>query len=117
MTLASVKSDFDVPVGVKLTGVDNSTYSLTGENYSAIIGPNTESNTARVLQKDDVALAYEFSRKFPGCERLCALESQCPLDLRTCPNSNHASDSRARATTDCEWQTRPRTSPRRVSTR
>jgi hypothetical protein len=43
-------------VGVKLTGVDNSTYSLTGENYSAIIGPNTESNTARVLQKDDVAL-------------------------------------------------------------
>jgi hypothetical protein len=56
MTLASVKSDFDVPVGVKLTGVDNSTYSLTGENYSAIVGPNTESNTARVLQKDDVAL-------------------------------------------------------------
>ena len=43
-------------VGVKLTGVDNSTYSLTGESYSAIIGPNTESNTARVLQKDDVAL-------------------------------------------------------------
>ena len=36
MTLASVKSDFDVPVGVKLTGVDNSTYSLTGESYSAI---------------------------------------------------------------------------------
>ena len=36
MTLASVKSDFDVPVGIKLTGVDNSTYSLTGENYSAI---------------------------------------------------------------------------------
>merc|ERR1712086_509597 len=66
MTLAAVKSDFDIPVGVKLTGVDNSTYSLTGQPYSAVVGPNTESNTARLLQKDDVALAYEFSRKFPG---------------------------------------------------
>jgi orotate phosphoribosyltransferase-like protein len=36
MTLASVKSDFDVPVGVKISGVDNSTFSLTGEAYSAI---------------------------------------------------------------------------------
>jgi len=26
----------------------------------------TESNTARTLQKDDVSLAYEFARKFPG---------------------------------------------------
>lgn len=94
MTLASVKSDFEVPVGVKLTGVDNSTYSLTGEAFSTVIAPKTESNVARVLQKDDVALgkfahaavrrtqlqapsklttglrvrfvctAYEFSRKF-----------------------------------------------------
>lgn len=63
MTLASVKSDFDVPIGMKITGVDNSTFSLTGEAYSAIVPPKHESTTARRLQEDDVALAYEFSRK------------------------------------------------------
>ena len=36
MTLSSVKSDFDVPIGLKLTGVDNTTFSLTGEAYSHI---------------------------------------------------------------------------------
>lgn len=56
MTLASVKSDFDVPLGVKVSGVDNSTYSLTGEAFSTVVAPKTESNVARVLQKDDVAL-------------------------------------------------------------
>ena len=56
MTLASVKSDFEVPLGVKISGVDNSTYSLTGEAFSAVVAPKTESNVARVLQKDDVAL-------------------------------------------------------------
>ena len=70
MTLSSVKSDFDVPIGLKLTGVDNTTFSLTGEAYSHIVPPQTESTAARVLQKDDVALAYEFSRKFPGCKCL-----------------------------------------------
>lgn len=64
MTLSSVKSDFEVPLGVKITGVDNSTYSLTGEAYSHVVPPKSESTAARVLQKDDVALAYEFSRKF-----------------------------------------------------
>jgi hypothetical protein len=36
LTLSSVSSDFAVPVGVKITGVDNSTYSLTGEAYSTV---------------------------------------------------------------------------------
>lgn len=53
-------------IGVKMTGVDNTTYSLTGQAYSHICAPKTESTAARVLQKDDVSLAYEFSRKFPG---------------------------------------------------
>jgi len=66
MTLSSVTSDFDVPVGVKMTGVDNQTYSLTGEAYSCIAQPKTSTTAARVLQKDDVGLAYEFARKFPG---------------------------------------------------
>lgn len=56
MTLSSVKSDFEVPVGLKISGVDNSTFSLTGEAYSHVVAPKTESTSARVLQKDDVAL-------------------------------------------------------------
>jgi hypothetical protein len=66
MTLANVSSDFDVPVGVKISGVDASTYSLTGEAFSTVVGPKSTSNVARTLQSDDVSLAYEFSRKFPG---------------------------------------------------
>mgnify|MGYP006163006535 CR=1 FL=1 len=63
MTMSSVQSDFDVPIGVKLSGVDNSTFSLTGEAYSTIVPPKSVSTASRVLQKDDVALAYEFARK------------------------------------------------------
>ena len=49
---------------MKITGVDNDTYSLTGEAFSHIASPNSTSATPRKLQEDDVALAYEFSRKF-----------------------------------------------------
>ena len=63
MTLSSASSDFSVPIGLKVSGVDNSTFSLTGEAFSAVLGPKTATNTARVMQSDDVALAYEFSRK------------------------------------------------------
>ena len=28
--------------------------------------PNSESNATKKLQADDVSLAYEFSKKFPG---------------------------------------------------
>lgn len=66
MTLSSVQSDFDTPLGVKLTGVDNSTYSLTGEAYATIAQPKVSSTVPRVLQEDDVRLAYEFSKRFPG---------------------------------------------------
>ena len=62
MTLSSVKSDFEIPLGLKITGVDNSTFSLTGEAYSHIVAPKTESTAARVLQKDDVALGM-FQRQ------------------------------------------------------
>ena len=56
LTMSSVQSNFDVPIGVKLTGVDNATYSLTGEAYSTIVPPQTSSTAPRTLQEDDVAL-------------------------------------------------------------
>merc|ERR1712159_444183 len=42
------------------------TYSSTGEAFSTIILPNAENTTVKKLQSDDVSLAYEFSKKFPG---------------------------------------------------
>ena len=56
MQLASHKSTFPVALGLRITGVDDSTYSQTGEAYSAIALPNTDSHVSRVLQADDTAL-------------------------------------------------------------
>ena len=59
MTLSAHKSTFPVALGVRLTGVDDSSYSQTGESYSMIAMPNADSHNARVLQEDNTELAYE----------------------------------------------------------
>ncbi len=56
LTLSNVSSDFAVPIGMKMTGVDNTAYSLTGEAFSHVVPPNTSTSTSRVMQSDDVAL-------------------------------------------------------------
>ena len=56
MTLASQKSTFPTAVGLRVTGVDDSTYSITGDAYSAITMPGTDTHNARILQKDDTSL-------------------------------------------------------------
>ena len=88
LTLASQKSSFPVALGVRITGVDDSTFSMTGEAYSTIALPHADTHVSKVLQSDDTALgaplpvepppalteqrcaslcaAYEFARKFPG---------------------------------------------------
>lgn len=79
-------------LGTRISGVDDYTYSSTGEAFSAIMLPGSESTRDRELQADDVSLgtwtscpndavsflprcahhaslllaAYEFARKFPG---------------------------------------------------
>ena len=55
-----VKSTFPMSLGAKVTGVDDHTYSATGEAFSAILLPNAESTTPKKLQADDVSLAYEL---------------------------------------------------------
>ena len=55
-------ADHRVPrwsAGAKITGVDDKTYSSTGEAFSTVLLPNSESHTAKKLQADDVSLAYE----------------------------------------------------------
>ena len=44
---------------MRITGVDDATYSQTGESYSAICLPNANTHTERVLQEDNTDLAYE----------------------------------------------------------
>ena len=66
MTLDAHKSTFPIALGVRLTGVDDSCFSQTGESYSMIAMPNADTHMPRTLQEDNTELAYEFARKFPG---------------------------------------------------
>ena len=56
MTLVNQKSTFPVSVGTRITGVDESTFSITGESFANITTPEANSHTAITLQKDDVSL-------------------------------------------------------------
>lgn len=66
MSISHVKSTFPMSLGARITGVDDKTYSSTGESFSAILLPHAESSAVKKLQSDDTSLAYEFSKKFPG---------------------------------------------------
>ena len=59
MAISAQKNTFPVALGVRITGVDDATYSQTGEAYSTISLPSTDLHSARTLQEDDTALAYE----------------------------------------------------------
>ena len=60
LTLSAQKSSFPTALGLRVTGVDDSTFSCTGDAYSAITMPNADTHVARILQEDDTSLAYEF---------------------------------------------------------
>ena len=66
MSMRSTQNSYPIALGIRITGVDDSTFGQTGEAYSTIALPSMESHTALTLQEDDTALAYEFARKFPG---------------------------------------------------
>lgn len=56
MTLSAQKSTFPVALGIRLTGVDDSCFAMTGESYSMITMPNADSHVERVLQEDNTEL-------------------------------------------------------------
>ena len=60
------KSTFPVPLGARISGVDENVFSSTGEAFSTVVLSNSESTASRVLQEDDVSLSYDFSKRFPG---------------------------------------------------
>ena len=78
MAISAQKNTFPVALGVRITGVDDSTFSQTGEAYSAISLPATDLHTARTLQEDDTALAYE-------CKSMPAPATTTHLLTRRCP--------------------------------
>jgi hypothetical protein len=61
MTVNHVSSTFPIALGARISGVDDSTFSSTGQPFSHVVLPKMESTSPRVIQQDDTALAYEFS--------------------------------------------------------
>ena len=69
LSMPAAKNTFPCSVGVKISAVDDNTFSGTGDAYAVIMGAESERvahGDAAILQQDDVKLAYEFSSRFPG---------------------------------------------------
>lgn len=66
ISVKAVKSDFPFALGAKITGVDETTFTRTGKAFSTVFMPNETSHNHRVLQKDDVEVAYDFAQRYPG---------------------------------------------------
>ena len=56
MSVTHVKSTFPMALGAKISGVDDSTFSSTGEAFSTIVLPHTDQAVNKKLQADDVSL-------------------------------------------------------------
>lgn len=69
LSVTHVSSSFPVSLGARVTGVDDNTFSSTGDAYSLIVLPNSNSPHARTLQSDDVSLGTP--RKTNPCSALC----------------------------------------------
>lgn len=65
LSVASHTNNFPLAVGARISGVDDSTYSITGEAFSQIVAANSATHTARLLQEDDTSLGV-----LPLCMRL-----------------------------------------------
>jgi hypothetical protein len=63
MKVTHVRSSFPIPLGARITGVDDCTFSSNGEAFSTILLPETESQREKLVQSDDTTLTYEFARK------------------------------------------------------
>lgn len=66
VAVKAVQSDFPFAIGAKITGVDESTFTRSGKAFSAVFMPKEASHSHRVLQKDNVEVAYDFANRYPG---------------------------------------------------
>jgi hypothetical protein len=65
ISVKAVQSDFPFAVGAKITGVDETTFTRTGKSFSTVFMPKESSHAHRVLQKDNVEVAYDFASRYP----------------------------------------------------
>jgi len=70
LSVQEASSSFPISLGTRITGVDDHTFSSTGESFSMIVLPNSNTANEKKLQADDVSLAYEL--------QAAALEHPCP---------------------------------------
>ena len=83
MTCNNVVSTFPIALGARISGVDDCTFSSTGEPYSMVALPNTNNANERKLQADDVSLGAPAA---PHAPRPCTLSNPAPVprSLRIC---------------------------------
>lgn len=62
----SINSTFPIALGTKISGVDEKTFSSIGAPFSMITLPNAKKESASLLQEDDVSVAYDFAKRYPG---------------------------------------------------
>ena len=79
ITAKSVNSNFPIAIGAKIHGVEEKSYSSTGSAYSMIVMPNQKSHAEEVLQEEDVSVAYDFAKRYPGysAENLTTKAMEC----------------------------------------
>ena len=65
LTVDQQANSFPIAVGTKVVGVDDNTYSLTGEAFSSVALPQTSVTTSKTLQEDDVTLGAPPDRLPP----------------------------------------------------
>tara|TARA_B110001452_G_scaffold267100_2_gene275758 strand:- start:1437 stop:2375 length:939 start_codon:yes stop_codon:yes gene_type:complete len=82
MSISSQKNDFPLAVGMRVSGVDDAQFSVTGEPFSSIALSGANTNTSRTLQEDDVSLGK--TRRFFKLDTLSGLLPFPPVfTLRT----------------------------------
>ena len=84
LTMTSQKSTFPIALGVRITGVDDSTFSATGESYSTISLPMADTHTSKVLQEDDTALGESLPSTHVLERPLFANECHSHSSITTC---------------------------------
>ena len=82
--MTSQKSTFPIALGVRITGVDDSTFSATGESYSTISLPMADTHTSKVLQEDDTALGESLPSTRVLERPLFANECHSHSSITTC---------------------------------
>lgn len=78
MNVESIVSTFPISLGAKISGVDDMTFTSTGESFSLVLLPKTNTSTQRKLQSDDVSLGAQ-----PAAQPAPVPAPQACLDVLT----------------------------------